>query len=164
MSLSWIFLMLWGDYDVILKPQTCDATLDLRSVKICKVVKMNSIPLTPEEKKDTLTWAMNNWVEGMMKATGGYVTVWDVVNEAISGGGDDGEGFYVLQSASNVSENDAQNNFYWQDYLGNEDYARIAVAAARKYYAENGGTAPLKLFINDYNLESDWDDNKRLRA
>ena len=124
----------------------------------------NKIPQTPEEKKDTLTWAMNNWVEGMMKATGGYVTVWDVVNEAISGGGDDGEGFYVLQSASNVSENDAQNNFYWQDYLGNEDYARIVVAAARKYYAENGGTAPLKLFINDYNLESDWDDNKKAKS
>ena len=58
-----------------------------------------SLELTPEEKKDTLTWAMNNWVEGMMKATGGYVTAWDVVNEAISGGGDDGEGFYTLQSA-----------------------------------------------------------------
>ena len=45
---------------------------------------------------------MNNWVEGMMKATGGYVTAWDVVNEAISGGGDNGEGFYPLQSASNA--------------------------------------------------------------
>jgi len=152
-----------GDYDVILKPQTCDATLDLRSVKICKVVKMNTIPLTPEEKKDTLTWAMNNWVEGIMKATGGYVNAWDVVNEAISGGGND-EGFYTLQSASNVSADDAKNNFYWQDYLGNEDYARIVVAAARKYYAENGGTAPLKLFINDYNLESDWDDNKKAKS
>lgn len=153
-----------GNYDVILKPQTCDATLDIKSVRICKVVKMNSIPLTPEEKKDTLTWAMNNWVEGMMKATGGYVTTWDVVNEAISGGGDDGEGFYVLQSASNVSAEDAKNNFYWQDYLGNEDYVRIAVAAARKHYAANGGTESLKLFVNDYNLESDWDDNKKVKS
>ncbi len=124
----------------------------------------NSIPLTPEEKKDTLTWAMNNWIEGMMKATDGYVTTWDVVNEAISGGGDDGEGFYTLQSASNASADDAKNNFYWQDYLGNVDYVRIVVAAARKYYAENGGTAPLKLFINDYNLESDWDDNKKVKS
>ena len=123
-----------------------------------------SIELTPEEKKDTLTWAMNNWVEGMMEATGGYVTAWDVVNEAISGGGDDGEGFYTLQSAKNVSAEDAKNNFYWQDYLGNEDYVRIVVAAARKYYAENGGTSPLKLFINDYNLESDWDDNKKVKS
>ena len=123
-----------------------------------------SLELTPEEKKDTLTWAMNNWVEGMMEATGGYVTAWDVVNEAISGGGDDGEGFYTLQSAKNVSAEDAKNNFYWQDYLGNEDYVRIVVAAARKYYAENGGTSPLKLFINDYNLESDWDDNKKVKS
>lgn len=122
-----------------------------------------SIELTPEEKKDTLTWAMNNWVEGMMKATGGYVTAWDVVNEAISGVGND-EGFYTLQSASNVSPEDAKNNFYWQDYLGNVDYVRIVVAAARKHYAENGGTAPLKLFVNDYNLESDWDDNKKVKS
>lgn len=128
------------------------------------VEKGNTIPLTPEEKKDTLIWAMNNWVEGMMKATGGYVTAWDVVNEAISGGGDDGEGFYPLQSASNVSADDANNNFYWQDYLGNEDYVRIVVAAARKYYADNGGTEPLKLFINDYNLESWWDGNKKVQS
>lgn len=133
------------------------------NIKLQIVTKGNSIPLTPEEKKDTLTWAMNNWVEGMMKATGGYVTAWDVVNEAISGVGND-EGFYTLQSASNVSPEDAKNNFYWQDYLGNVDYVRIVVAAARKHYAENGGTAPLKLFVNDYNLESDWDDNKKVKS
>lgn len=86
------------------------------------------------------------------------------MNEAISGGGDDGEGFYTLQSAKNVSAEDAKNNFYWQDYLGNEDYVRIVVAAARKYYAENGGVNPLKLFVNDYNLESDWDDNKKVKS
>lgn len=153
-----------GNYDVIFKPQTTDAILDIKSVKIYKVVKLNSIPLTPAEKKDTLTWAMNNWINGMMKATGGYVTAWDVVNEAIAGGGDDGEGFYSLQSATNVSADDAKNNFYWQDYLGSEDYVRIAVAAARKYYAENGGTNPLRLFVNDYNLESDWDDNKKVKS
>lgn len=153
-----------GNYDVIFKPQTTDAILDIKSVKIYKVVKLNSIPLTPAEKKDTLTWAMNNWINGMMKATGGYVTAWDVVNEAIAGGGDDGEGFYPLQSATNVSADDAKNNFYWQDYLGNEDYVRIAVASARKYYAENGGTNPLRLFVNDYNLESDWDDNKKVKS
>lgn len=41
---------------------------------------------------------------------------------------------------------------------------RIAVAAAHKYYAENGGTNPLRLFVNDYNLESDWDDNKKVKS
>lgn len=133
------------------------------NIKLQIVTKGNTIPLTPEEKKEALTRAMNNWIEGMMKATGGYVTTWDVVNEAISGDGNDGEGFYVLQSASN-EDADPVNNFYWQDYLGSEDYVRIVVAAARKYYAENGGVKPLKLFINDYNLESTWDDNKKAKS
>ena len=153
-----------GNYDVILKPQTVDVTLDVKSIKVCKIEKMNTIPLTPEEKKDTLSWAMGNWIAGMMEATGGYVTAWDVVNEAISGADGDGDGKYDLQSVNNVNADDAKNNFYWQDYLGDEDYVRIVVAKARQYYAEFGGTEPLKLFINDYNLESDWDDNQKLKS
>lgn len=129
------------------------------------IEKGNTIPLTPEEKKDTLTWAMDRWIAGMMNACGGRVTTWDVVNEAIAGGGDDGEGFYPLQSADNVSAEDAAANFYWQDYLGSLDYVRTAVRLARERFAESGGNASdLKLFINDYNLESDWDDNKKLKS
>ncbi len=130
------------------------------------VEKGNKIPLTPEEKKDTLTWAMDNWITGMMQACEGYVTSWDVVNEALSGDDKDGDGWYDLQSATRntVSENDKANNFYWQDYLGDLDYVRTAVGLARKRFAENGGKGELKLFINDYNLESDWDDNKKLKS
>lgn len=121
------------------------------------------IEMTPEEKKDTLTWAMDNWIKGMMEATGGYVTTWDAVNEAISGTDADGDGYYDLQSASN---GDPTTNFYWQDYLGNEDYVRIVVAKARQYFQEYGGNpSDLKLFINDYNLESWWDDgNKKAKS
>ena len=121
----------------------------------------NKIPQTPEEKKDTLTWAMDNWIKGMMEVTAEKVSAWDAVNEAIAGADYDGDGYYDLQSATN---GDPANNFYWQDYLGNEDYVRIVIEKARKYYAEFGGTAPLRLFINDYNLESDWDDNKKLKS
>ncbi|MCI1647683.1 MAG: endo-1,4-beta-xylanase [Bacteroides sp.] len=127
----------------------------------------NSIPLTPEEKEDTLTWAMDKWISGMMEACNGYVTAWDVVNEPISGKDVNGDGYYELQSVTQgtVSENDAQNNFYWQDYLGDEDYVRTAVRLARRYFAEYGGnSSELKLFINDYNLESDWDGNKKLKS
>ncbi len=151
--------ILGGDYDCILKPQTSDATLDLYSVTICKIEKLNSIPLTVEEKKDTLTWAMKQWVEGMMEATGGYVKAWDVVNEAISGGGNV-DGLYALQHADNANgDNGVSADFFWQDYLGDLDYVRTVVAAAREFY--KGDAADLKLFINDYNLESDWDDNKK---
>ena len=156
-----------GNYDVILKPQTADATLDLKTVKVCSVKKANAVPLTDNEKKAILTTAMGTWIDKMMEAVDGYVTAWDVVNEPISGKDKDGDGWYDLQSATRgtVSPDDAKNNFYWQDYLGDIDYVRTAVAAARRCFAaHNGDAAKLKLFINDYNLESDWDDNKKLKS
>lgn len=149
-----------GAYDVILKPQTSDAVLDVKSVTVCKVEKMNSIPLTPEEKRQVLEAEMERWVKGMMEATEGKVKAWDVVNEPLSGGG----GWpYPMQSASTATD-DTSNRFYWQDYLG-DNYVRVPIKFARKYFAENGGNpADLKLFINDYNLESDWDDNGKVKS
>ena len=154
-----------GNYDIILKPQTADATLDVHSVKVFQVKNLNSIPLTDEEKKNILTPVLQNWIDGMMEATDGYVTSWDVVNEALSGEDKDGDGKFDLQSAKrgNVKPDDAKNNFYWQDYLGDIDYVRTAVAAARKSFAaHNGDPEKLKLFINDYNLEEYWDDVLKL--
>lgn len=156
-----------GNYDIILKPQTADATLDVHSVKVCQVKKSNTKPLTPEEKKEILTPVLQNWIYGMMAATEGKVKAWDVVNESISGKDIDGDGYYDLQSATRgtVSPDDAKNNFYWQDYLGDLDYVRTAVAAARKGFADAGGNPKeLKLFINDYNLETAYDDNKKLKS
>ena len=158
-----------GNYDIILKPQTADATLDVHSVKVCQVKNLNSIPLTDEEKKNALSTAMGTWIDGMMEATDGYVTSWDVVNEALSGADKDGDGKYDLQSAKrgNVSADDAKNNFYWQDYLGDIDYVRTAVAAARKGFFDAGGNPEeLKLFINDYNLETvdAQNNNKKLES
>ena len=156
-----------GNYDFILKPQTAGATLDVHGLSICKVTKMNSIPLTDEEKKDTLTWAMGTWIDGMMAACDGYVTTWDLANETLSGQDKDGDGWYDLQSVTRgtVSAADAAANFYWQDYLGDLDYVRIAAADARKSFAEhNGDPDKLKLFINDYNLETDYDNNQKLKS
>ena len=152
-----------GNYDFILKPETFDATLDLKSVTIKKIVKTNSIPLTPQEKSDTLTWAMNKWISGMMQATGGKVKAWDLINEAVSGGGNV-NGYYALQTEA-TSEHNPQD-FYWQDYFTPEMYGPIVEKAARDAYAAVEGTNPedLKLFINDYNLESDWDDNKKVKS
>ena len=152
-----------GNYDFILKPETFDATLDLKSVTIKKIVKMNSIPLTPQEKSDTLTWAMNKWISGMMQATEGKVKAWDLINEAVSGGGNV-NGFYALQTEA-TSEHNPQD-FYWQDYFTPEMYGPIVEKAARDAYAAVEGTTPedLKLFINDYNLESDWDNNQKVKS
>ena len=124
----------------------------------------STIPLTPEEKHDTLVWAMDKWIAGMMEACEGHVKAWDVVNEAIAGDGNDG-GFYTLQHGSA----DNANDFFWQDGMGDLEYVRQAVRLARKYYAKSleekgGDDGKLKLFINDYNLESDWDNNHKVKS
>ena len=131
------------------------------------VEKGNKKPLSPDEKKEALTPVLQKWIYGMMEATEGKVKAWDVVNEAISGKDYDGDGKYDLQSATRGTalDDDIPNSFYWQDYLGDLDYVRTAVAAARKGFADAGGNPEdLKLFINDYNLESDWDHNGKLKS
>ena len=113
------------------------------------------IPRTAEEKKEELVNAMDKWIKGMMEACDGKVKAWDLVNEAIFGGGDDGEGNYVLQSSKNPNSGSwdvGGQNFFWQDYMGDLDYVRQACRLARKY-----GPQDVKLFINDYNLEGTWD-------
>lgn len=142
-------------------------TLYIDDFEVYYTKSSNTIPLTDEEKKEALTPVLQNWIYGMMEATEGKVKAWDVVNEALSGEDKDGDGKFDLQSAKrgNVKPDDAKNNFYWQDYLGDINYVRTAVAAARKGFADAGGNPEdLKLFINDYNLESDWDQNGKLKS
>jgi GH35 family endo-1,4-beta-xylanase len=131
--------------------------IEIKKVQFIKQTPSNVIPLTDQEKKDTLTWAMDKWIKGMMEACEGKVKAWDVVNEAISGGDTDGDGVYDLQHGK---EGDTEN-FFWQDYLGDLDYVRTAVRLAREY-----GPEDIKLFVNDYNLEYDWDasGNKKLES
>ena len=124
----------------------------------------STIPLTAQERHDTLVYAMDKWIKGMMTACNGKVKGWDLVNEPISGGGDDGQGNYVLQGNNPNGNPDATwdvggDAFYWQDYMGALEYVRQACRLARKY-----GPDDVKLFINDYNLESDWDGNKKLKS
>ena len=142
-----------GDYE---------GTLYFDDVCLFYEEKTNMIEMTPEEKKDTLTWALDNWVKGMMEATGGYVTAWDLANETVSGTDSDRDGIYELQSSKN---GDPTTNFFWTDYLGDIDYVRILESRARKYFKEYGGDpSKLKLFINDFNLESWWDGNKKVKS
>jgi len=133
------------------------------SEEITYVLIPTPIPLTMEEKHDTLVWAMDKWISGMMTACDGKVKAWDLVNEAISGGGDDGSGNYTLQHSEGYNPNGTWDvggdAFYWQDYMGDLDYVRQACRLARKY-----GPEDIKLFINDYNLESTWDGNKKVKS
>ena len=124
--------------------------------------KGQTVPQTDQERRDTLVYAMDKWIKGMMEACDGKVKAFDLVNEAISGGGNDGEGNYVLQSSKQDNSGSwdvGGSAFYWQDYMGDLEYVRQACRLARKY-----GPEDIKLFINDYNLESDWDGNKKVKS
>ena len=129
--------------------------------------KASTVPQTQEEMHDTLVYAMDKWIKNMMEACDGKVKAWDLVNEAIGGDGNDGSGNYTLQHSKDYNPNGNPNAtwdvggdaFYWQDYMGDLEYVRQACRLARKY-----GPEDIKLFINDYNLESDWDNNKKVKS
>ena len=121
-----------------------------------------TVPQTKEEMHDTLVYAMDKWIKGMMEACDGKVKAWDLVNEALSGDGNDGQGNYELQHSEGYKSGTwdvGGDTFFWQDYMGDLEYVRQACRLARQY-----GPDDIKLFINDYNLESDWDGNKKVKS
>ena len=169
---NFAFTTEWKDVEVNYKPvldnnflllQCGDFVGDIyvKSIKF-EGYQGKTVPMTQEERHDALVEAMDKWIKGMMEACDGKVKAWDLVNEAIAGEGNDGEGNYELQHSSGYKSGTwdvGGDAFYWQDHLGDLDYVRQACRLARKY-----GPEDVKLFINDYNLESDWDDNKKVKS
>lgn len=166
------FTTSWIDVAVEFKPTSSNNIIILQCgdfvgdvfIKNIKIegYKQKTIPLTQQERHDILVDVMDKWIKGMMEACDGKVKAWDLVNEAVAGEGDDGNGNYPLQHSNGYSGGAwdvGGDNFFWQDHLGDLDYVRQVCRLARKY-----GPEGVKLFINDYNLESDWDDNKKLKS
>ena len=164
----------WKDVEVNYKPGFTNNFLLLQCGDFVGDIYIKSIkfegnasklvPQTAEERHDTLVYAMDKWIKGMMEACDGKVKAWDLVNEAL--GGDpsdlDEQGNYNLQHSSSYKSGTwdvGGDAFYWQDHLGDLEYVRQACRLARKY-----GPEDIKLFINDYNLESDWDDNHKVKS
>lgn len=85
--------------------------------------------------------ALQNWVNTIVTRYKNKVTGWDVANEVVV----DGTG--ELRTSANSTGSGA-DQFYWADYLG-----RSYIADAFRW--ANAADPAAKLFINDYNLESD---------
>lgn len=109
--------------------------------------------ITDQQKKDTLTWALNNFISGMMKVCDGKVKAWDAVNEPMSDA-------VPSELKTGGRDGDKKTNFFWQDHLG-KDYARTVIRLARK---AAGDSVQLKLFINDYNLEAAYNHNAKCQG
>ena len=162
----------WNDVKVEVKPTLANNFILLHVVNYVGDVYIKNIkfegyegqtrPLTQEERHDTLVWAMDKWIKGMMEACDGKVKAWDLVNEAVAGADNDRDGYYDLQHSEGYAQGTwdvGGDAFYWQDHMGDLEYIRQACRLARKY-----GPEDIVLFINDYNLESDWDNNKKLKS
>ena len=162
----------WQDVSVDIKPTMASSFILLHvpnyvgDVYIKQIKfegnKVKTVPQTQQERHDTLVYAMDKWIKGMMEACDGKCKAWDLVNEAIGGGGNDGQGNYELQHSDGYKSGTwdvGGSAFYWQDHMGDLEYVRQACRLARKY-----GPKDIKLFINDYNLESDWDGNKKVKS
>jgi len=85
--------------------------------------------------------ALKSWITAAATRYKGKVTGWDVANEVVV----DGTGQLRTSTTSSQTGSDI---FYWADYLG-----RSYIDSAFKW--ANAADPAAKLFINDYNLESD---------
>ncbi len=147
-----------------------------KSLRTNKGTTITYVLKTAEQKKAALDNAMELWIKSMFEHVNGddRFVAWDVINEPIADGGGrrgiDGV-FGGSWTEDDVTNYDAEpteseteglklnwctqtgnKHFYWGYYMG-MDYAYKAFTYARKYADENGMTG-LKLFVNDYNLET----------
>lgn len=124
---------------------------------------------TLEEKQQALLGAMESWIGGMLQHVSGdqRFVGWDVINEPITDDGyfrgidghfggswedDNGNTQYDAEPTESTTDglnlNWGGGHFYWGYYLG-MDYAVKAFELAHQY-----APADMKLYVNDYNLET----------
>ncbi len=144
-----------------MKKDTGDDTDDTN--KSLKAATSYYVLKTADEKKEALDEALEAWIKGCFdhyEETGyssrfiGY----DVINEPISDDGQyrgiDGKGFMdgdtepEESTETGLTLNWEDDHFYWGYYMG-MDYATKAFEYAHEYAPSN-----VKLFVNDYNLET----------
>ncbi len=106
----------------------------------------NHVPQTPEQKSDTIMYALNSWCDGFMKINEGRIKQFDLIDEPI-------DNTVVLESGIMDLKHSKDGN-YWQDILGSENYAPAVAKIAREKFSEYGGDLnELKLFIAETGLE-----------
>jgi GH35 family endo-1,4-beta-xylanase len=104
----------------------------------------NFVEKNETERRDIIDDVLNQYIAGVMETTATQISSWNVVDRPM----DDTD---PSRPATGEGKILGDTEFYWQDHLG-EYYMARAVELARKAYADNGGTAPLKLFVNETGL------------
>ncbi len=108
----------------------------------------NHVPQTPQEKNDTIMYALNTWCDGFMKINEGRIKQFDLIDEPI----DDAS---ILEGDEIMDLKHSKDGNYWQDILGSENYApTVANIVREKFAANKGNLEELKLFIGETGLEN----------
>ena len=153
----------------IAKDQGAPAGVRIRRAGSKAAAKSYYVIKTPEEKREALLGAMDTWIKGMadhLKEKNMVPYGYDVINEPITDGDckvrgvdnvfgcswtEDDVTYYdeapVETEAEGLSLNWGSGHFYWGYYV--KDFAVQAFQKARAYLPKE-----TKLFVNDYNLES----------
>ena len=108
----------------------------------------NHRPQTAQERTDTINYALNAWCDGLMKINDGRITSFDLIDEPIDVKAEMENGMYDLKHS--------EDQIFWQDILGSENYAPVVSKVAGSAFEKHGGDpAELKFFISESGLEED---------
>ena len=114
----------------------------------------NHRPQTAQEKNDTIKYALNAWCDGLMKINEGRIKTFDLIEEPIDSKSILDNGMYDLKKGTD-------EQIFWQDALGNENYAPVVSEVAKSAFANHeGDPAELKFFI----CESGLADAKKMES
>lgn len=106
----------------------------------------NHRPQTAQEKNDTIKYALNTWCDGLMKINEGRIKTFDLIEEPIDSKSILDNGMYDLKKGTD-------DQIFWQDALGNENYAPVVSEVAKSAFANHeGDPAELKFFISESGL------------
>lgn len=89
----------------------------------------NHVEQTPEQKNDTIRYALNTWCDGLMKINEGRITTFDLIDEAID------NATFIAGSDIYDLKHGTESQIFWQDALGNDNYAPVVANITRAAFA-----------------------------
>ena len=106
----------------------------------------NHRPQTEQEMKDTISYALNAWCDGLMKINAGRINSFDLIDEALD---------TKLLDNGKFDLKHSKDKIFWQDIFGSENYAAVVSKAASEAYQQHGGDpAKLRFFISESGLDA----------
>ena len=109
----------------------------------------NHRPQTAQEKRDTTIYALKTWCDGLMKINEGRIKTFDLIEEAI-------DSKATLDNGKLDLKHGTDDQIFWQDALGSENYApTVSKLAGDAFETHEGDRSLLKFFISESGLDND---------